>query len=159
MGHLPGQPSPLAWCQSSPTSASRQRRDTATPPSSPCHHPACLPSPAPAQHLEESPRHLPDPLSLSLVPISSSVSLSRDCHDRPKTPTSTSVATCPPSPCRQVQKLRCVVLDLLAELRSTGRPEASPTLPFPTSGADDPLRRSAGPRAFPASPAAPEKSW
>ena len=31
----PARPSPLAWCQSSPTSASRQRRDIATPPSSP----------------------------------------------------------------------------------------------------------------------------
>ena len=77
-GHLPGWPGPSGLCQSSPTSASRQRRDTAMPPCSPRHLPACLPSPTPARRLESPLRHRPDPVDTSHAPLPLSLALSHD---------------------------------------------------------------------------------
>ena len=72
-GPLPGwpsgQPSPLAWCQSSSTSASRQRRETAHARAVVTRHlPACL-RPSPPRRLGPSLRRRLEPLDPLTRPL------------------------------------------------------------------------------------------
>ena len=121
----PARPSPLAWCQSSPTSASRQRRDTATPPRAPRRHLLAARASGGSGRRPRRPLDRPD---TSFAPYTSPLPRlrhGRRCRARAGV---NLAATVLPSPSRAVQQLRLDALVLSAESGNAERP-ASPPAP------------------------------
>ena len=124
-GHLPGRAGPPGPCQSSPTSARRQRRETAH--ARPRRHaPPCLPaSLRPPRRLTPSPRCRLDPLepSRSLPPsLSPLIPLPPATERSSSPPLAVATPTGHPTPHRRPRKLRRSSLFLLTKTEGAGSP-------------------------------------
>ena len=126
--HLPGWAGPPGPCQSSPTSASRQRRETAH--ARPWRHTTpCSPaSLRPPRRIGPSLRRRPEPLDVSLSPSALSLALSSPWLQPPSARRRETAATVLPSPLRPIHRLRLHRPRLSVSSHDVGRP-ASPSAP------------------------------